>query len=154
VCDIRIEEGHEWAAKPGHVVWIGLHEPSYELLSRIQGQFGLHDLAIEDAGKAHNHPKIELYGDAIFIVARTAQLVDGRIAFGETHMGQPGFFKPHQMSPWLSPAGARTATSFYCSSPLKQTLDFAYQRAGDPLRGRCGERSLRQFRLLRRRSCS
>ena len=86
MCDIRIEEGHEWAAKPGHVVWIGLHEPSYELLSRIQGQFGLHDLAIEDAGKAHNHPKIELYGDGIFIVARTAQLVDGRIAFGETHI--------------------------------------------------------------------
>jgi hypothetical protein len=41
VRDIRIEEGHEWAAKPGHVVWIGLHEPSYELLSRIQAQFGL-----------------------------------------------------------------------------------------------------------------
>jgi magnesium transporter len=44
------------------------------------------DLAIEDAGKAHNHPKIELYGDAIFIVAGTAQLLDGRIAFGETHI--------------------------------------------------------------------
>jgi magnesium transporter len=86
VCDIRIEEAHEWAAKPGHVVWIGLHEPSYELLSRIQAQFGLHDLAIEDAGRSHNNPKIELYGDAIFIVARTAQLLDGRIAFGETHI--------------------------------------------------------------------
>ena len=86
VRDIRVEEAHEWAAKPGHVVWIGLHEPSYELLSRIQAQFGLHDLAIEDAGKSHNNPKIELYGDAIFIVARTAQLVDGRIAFGETHI--------------------------------------------------------------------
>jgi magnesium transporter len=86
VGDIRIEEAHEWAAKPGHVVWIGLHEPSYELLNRIQAQFGLHDLAIEDAGKPHNHPKIELYGDGIFIVARTAQLLDGRIAFGETHV--------------------------------------------------------------------
>ncbi len=68
------------------MVWIGLHEPSYELLSRIQAQFGLHDLAIEDAGKSHNNPKIEMYGDGIFIVARTAQLVDGRIAFGETHI--------------------------------------------------------------------
>jgi len=86
VRDIRVEEAHEWAAKPGHGVWIGLHEPSYELLSRIQAQFGLHDLAIEDAGKAHNNPKLELYGDGIFIVARTAQLVDGRIAFGETHI--------------------------------------------------------------------
>src|SRR5262245_59983027 len=75
ICDIRVEEAHEWAAKSGHVVWIGLHEPSYELLSRIQAQFGLHDLAIEDAGKSHNHPKIEMYGNGIFIVARTAQLV-------------------------------------------------------------------------------
>jgi len=86
VRDIRVEEAHEWAAKPGHVVWIGLHEPSYELLSRIQAQFGLHDLAIEDAGKAHNNPKLELYGNGIFIVARTAQLVEGRVAFGETHI--------------------------------------------------------------------
>ncbi len=38
-------------------------------------------------------------------------------------MGQPGFFKPHTTSPWLSPAGAQTATSFYCSSPLKETLE-------------------------------
>jgi magnesium transporter len=86
VRDIRIEEAHEWTTKPGHVVWIGLRDPSYDLLARIQAQFGLHDLAIEDAGKSHNHPKIELYGDALFIVARTAQLVDGRVAFGETHI--------------------------------------------------------------------
>ncbi|MGO9135703.1 MAG: patatin-like phospholipase family protein, partial [Methylovirgula sp.] len=37
-------------------------------------------------------------------------------------MGQPGFFKPHEMNPWLSPAGARAATSFYDSTPLGQTL--------------------------------
>jgi magnesium transporter len=86
ISDIRIEEAHEWTARPGHVVWIGLLDPSYELLRRVQAQFGLHDLAIEDAGKSHNHPKVELYGDALFIVARTAQLVDGRIAFGETHI--------------------------------------------------------------------
>ena len=38
-------------------------------------------------------------------------------------LGQPGFFQPHQVNPWLSPSGARTATSFYCSNPLKQTLE-------------------------------
>src|SRR5215470_12610598 len=37
-------------------------------------------------------------------------------------LGQPGFFKPHEISPWLSPAGARTATSYYDTSPLKKTL--------------------------------
>src|SRR4030095_866576 len=86
ISDIPIEEAGNWAKKPGHVVWIGLFEPSYELLSRIEAQLGLHYLAIEDAGKAHQHPKIEQYGEALFVVARTAQLVDGRIAFGETHL--------------------------------------------------------------------
>ena len=84
--DIAIEEAGEWSKRPGHVVWIGLFEPSTELLQRVQAQLGLHDLAIEDAGKAHQHPKIEQYGEALFIVARTAQMIDGRIAFGETHL--------------------------------------------------------------------
>jgi magnesium transporter len=38
------------------------------------------------AGKAHQHPKIEQYGEALFVVARTAQSIDGNIAFGETHL--------------------------------------------------------------------
>ena len=86
VADISIGEAREWSKRPGHVVWVGLHEPSYELLGRIQDQLSLHDLAIEDAGKPHQHPKLEQYGDSLFIVARTAQLVEGRIAFGETHI--------------------------------------------------------------------
>ena len=68
------------------MVWIGLLEPSLDLLRRVQGQLGLHYLAIEDAGNAHQHPKIEQYGEALFIVARTAQLINERIAFGETHL--------------------------------------------------------------------
>ncbi|MFL5155137.1 MAG: magnesium/cobalt transporter CorA [Microvirga sp.] len=86
IVDIPIEDAGAWAQKPGHVVWIGLHEPTDELLRRVQRQFGLHDLAIEDARNAHQRPKIEQYGDSLFIVARTAQMVDGRIAFGETHL--------------------------------------------------------------------
>ena len=86
VADIPVEEAGAWARRPGHVVWIGLLEPSTELLRRMQSQFGLHDLAIEDAAKAHQRPKIEQYGDMLFIVARTAQMVEGRIAFGETHL--------------------------------------------------------------------
>ncbi len=86
IADIAIEEAGMWARNPGHVVWIGLHEPSASLLARVQAQLGLHDLAIEDAGKAHQRPKLEQYGEALFIVARTAQMVEGRIAFGETHL--------------------------------------------------------------------
>jgi magnesium transporter len=86
VLDIKIEEAGEWAKKPGHVVWIGLHEPSEALLRRVQRQFGLHELAIEDALHAHQRPKIEQYGESLFVVARTAQMLEGRIAFGETHL--------------------------------------------------------------------
>jgi magnesium transporter len=86
VADIGIQEAREWASRPGHVVWIGLFEPSAELLERVRAQFDLHPLAIEDAGKAHQHPKVEQYGDALFVVARTAQMVDDAIAFGETHI--------------------------------------------------------------------
>ena len=68
------------------IVWIGLYEPSLELLARVQAQFDLHPLAIEDAGKPHQHPKLEQYGEALFIVARTAQIVNERIGFGETHI--------------------------------------------------------------------
>jgi magnesium transporter len=86
VAKIGVEEAREWSKKPGHVVWIGLLEPSAALLKRVQKQFDLHPLAIEDALKAHQNPKLEQYGDALFIVARTAQVVDGKIAFGETHL--------------------------------------------------------------------
>src|SRR3954447_18804335 len=86
VANIAISEASSWRAKPGHVVWIGLHEPDMALLGAVQQQFDLHDLAIEDANNAHQRPKIEQYGEALFVVARTAQLIDGRIAFGETHL--------------------------------------------------------------------
>jgi magnesium transporter len=84
--DIEIDQASEWAKRPGHVVWIGLFEPTFELLKRVQHQFGLHPLAVEDAEKAHQNPKIEQYEESLFIVARTAQMENRRIAFGETHL--------------------------------------------------------------------
>lgn len=86
VADIEIDQAGEWAKRAGHVVWIGLYEPSFELLERVGRQFSLHPLAVEDAAKAHQYPKLEEYEDGAFIVARTAQMVDGRVAFGETHI--------------------------------------------------------------------
>jgi len=86
VADIAIDDARDWSRKPGHVVWIGLLEPSPELLERVGAQFGLHPLALEDAAKAHQHPKVEQYGEALFVVARTAQMVGDVIGFGETHI--------------------------------------------------------------------
>jgi magnesium transporter len=86
IAEVPIEDVGEWSRKPGHVVWIGLHEPGLDLLRQVQREFNLHDLAIEDALKAHQRPKLEQYGESLFVVARTAQMLDGRIAFGETHL--------------------------------------------------------------------
>jgi len=86
VADIDVDEAGDWAQRANHMVWLGLLEPDDALLRRVQAQFHLHDLAIEDAEQAHQRPKVEQYGEALFIVARTAQLVEGRIAFGETHV--------------------------------------------------------------------
>jgi magnesium transporter len=63
-----------------------LHEPDQELLHTVQQRFGLHDLAIEDALRAHQQPKLEIYGSTLFIVVRTASLQDRKIQRGETHI--------------------------------------------------------------------
>ncbi|WP_026190800.1 magnesium/cobalt transporter CorA [Methylobacterium sp. WSM2598] len=86
IAETTVVEAGAWARKPGHIVWIGLYEPSDALLREVQAQFNLHPLAIEDAGNAHQRPKAEQYDTGLFVVARTAQLVEGRIAFGETHV--------------------------------------------------------------------
>ena len=74
------------AAQTDRFVWLGLHEPSEELLRRVQSRFGLHDLAIEDAHSAHQRPKLEVYGQSLFVVLRTAQWQAGKIQYGETHI--------------------------------------------------------------------
>lgn len=69
----------------GSFVWVGLYEPEETLLDKLQEEFGLHDLAIEDAQHAHQRPKIEAYGNSLFIAVHTSQLLDGHVRFGETH---------------------------------------------------------------------
>ena len=86
IADIELSNVHDALKEKDKFVWIGLYEPSEALLSKVQSAFNLHDLAIEDAHRAHQRPKIELYGDSIFIVLRTAQMNQERhIEFGETH---------------------------------------------------------------------
>jgi magnesium transporter len=68
----------------GEFVWIGLVEPGERELRILQNQFGLHPLAVEDALKAHQMPKADVYGEGLFVVTRTAHLENGRIGYGET----------------------------------------------------------------------
>jgi magnesium transporter len=84
--DIAIQEIGEVLKQEGTFVWLGLHEPDEALLRSIQAEFCLHELAIEDAHKAHQRPKLEEYGDSLFVVLQTAQLWEDAIHFGETHV--------------------------------------------------------------------
>ncbi|MEO7433500.1 MAG: magnesium/cobalt transporter CorA [Dokdonella sp.] len=84
--DITIEEISDVLETPDEWVWVGLHEPSEQMLEKLQEEFGLHELAVEDAHNAHQRAKIEVYGESLFIVAHTAQVVASKIAFGETHI--------------------------------------------------------------------
>jgi len=88
VADVAIEDISEVLTQHDRFVWIGLYEPDEPLLKEVQAEFGLHDLAIEDAHLAHQRPKLERYGDSLFIALRTAQPDRDRrrIAFGETHL--------------------------------------------------------------------
>lgn len=86
VSTLAISEVHEWTTHPDRFVWIGLHEPSESLLREVQQQFSLHDLAVEDALNAHQRPKLEFYGDSLFLVLHTAQRKNGVVEFGETHV--------------------------------------------------------------------
>jgi magnesium transporter len=84
--DISVDDISEVLKELDTFVWVGLHEPDSQLLLKLQEEFDLHDLAIEDAQQAHQRTKIETYGDSLFIVVQTAQLISSRIAFGETHI--------------------------------------------------------------------
>ena len=90
VGDVALNDISEVLKQPGTFVWIGLFEPDEPLLRKVQEEFGLHDLAIEDALSAHQRPKIERYENSLFVVVRTAQLVEPRTAchvqYGETHV--------------------------------------------------------------------
>jgi magnesium transporter len=57
-------------------VWVGLHEPSQQELEEVAQAFGLHPLAVEDALKAHQRPKLERYDDSLFLVLKTLWYVD------------------------------------------------------------------------------
>lgn len=86
VKDVTLEAIPEHLKRPDSFVWLGLFEPTEELMREVQKAFHLHDLAIEDAHSAHQRPKVETYGDSLFVVLQTAQKIGGKIALGETHV--------------------------------------------------------------------
>jgi magnesium transporter len=71
-----VREAMEACREPGAFTWIGLYEPTEHEFDSIRREFNLHELAVEDAIHAHQRPKLELYGDMVFIVLKTARYVD------------------------------------------------------------------------------
>jgi magnesium transporter len=83
---LALDDVSEVVGGRGHFIWIELQEPDAALLNKLGEELGLHELAVEDALSAHQRPKLEEYGDHVFIAVRTAQPNDDRIRIGETHL--------------------------------------------------------------------
>ncbi|WWQ69186.1 magnesium and cobalt transport protein CorA [Streptomyces sp. Q6] len=74
--------------KPDTVAWIGLARPTEAELKSLAAEFDLHELAVEDALEAHQRPKLERYGETLFVVLRAARYLDAseEVDFGELHV--------------------------------------------------------------------
>ncbi|MEU6665538.1 magnesium and cobalt transport protein CorA [Streptomyces sp. NPDC046727] len=74
--------------QPSGMAWIGLARPTGDELQSLAAEFGLHPLAVEDAMEAHQRPKLERYGDTLFVVLRAARYLDApeEVDFGELHV--------------------------------------------------------------------
>jgi len=81
--DIRKEDIHSYLGRPGCFVWVALKDTTAEELAEMQSQFGLHELAVEDASHGHQRPKLEEYGDSLFAVVHTVEAVGDELNVGE-----------------------------------------------------------------------
>jgi magnesium transporter len=84
IADIGEHEIHDYVSRPDTFVWVALREPDREKLDEMQRAFGLHPLAVEDARHGHQRPKIEEYGDSLFVVLQIIEFdATGRLKVGE-----------------------------------------------------------------------
>ncbi len=81
--DIPKEEISAYVKRPDCFVWVALNHPEPAELEEMREEFGLHALAVEDARHGHQRPKIEEYGDSLFVVLQTIELTDGALHAGE-----------------------------------------------------------------------
>ncbi|HTQ67680.1 MAG TPA: magnesium/cobalt transporter CorA [Solirubrobacteraceae bacterium] len=83
-----LEELSAVCREGGGIAWIGLYRPSAEEFAEVAREFGLHELAVEDAVHAHQRAKLERYGDVLFCVLRPARYLDSSetVEFGEIHV--------------------------------------------------------------------
>ncbi len=81
--DISVEEISDYVARGDCFVWVALKDADVAELDIMQTEFQLHELAVEDAHHGHQRPKIEEYGDSLFGVVKTVEMIDGELHVGE-----------------------------------------------------------------------
>ncbi len=92
IADIPVADISEYVHRPNCFVWVALFEPTLEELDEMGAEFGLHELAVEDARKGHQRPKIEEYGDSLFAVLHPAEMVKGEDGREELNIGEVDIF--------------------------------------------------------------
>jgi len=83
LADIPVEDISNWLTKTGCLIWVALRDATPAELKQMQEEFGLHPLAIEDAKHGHQRPKIEEYGDIVFVVMHLLEMDHNEILVGE-----------------------------------------------------------------------
>jgi magnesium transporter len=83
IAEIATNEIHEYLRRPKTFVWVAVQDPAAPEVEQLQKEFGLHPLAVEDAQRGHQRPKIEEYGDALFAVLHMIEPTDGQFQVGE-----------------------------------------------------------------------
>jgi len=78
--ELKLQDAFEACDNDDCFVWIGLDKPTLEELGAVQKEFGLHELAVEDAQHGHQRPKAQVYGDSVFVVLKPASYDDAREA--------------------------------------------------------------------------
>jgi magnesium transporter len=78
--ELRLGEAFDACQKDGSFVWLGLHEPTEDEFDSVRREFNLHELAVEDAIKAHQRPKLEVYDGTLFIVLKPVRYIDSEEA--------------------------------------------------------------------------
>jgi magnesium transporter len=81
--DIPVEDISDYLDRPGCFVWVALRDATDAEMAQMQEEFSLHELAVEDAARGHQRPKIEEYGDCLFTVVHTVDLEGDALATGE-----------------------------------------------------------------------
>jgi magnesium transporter len=83
LADIDKREISDYLTRPGCFVWVALRDATDEELSEMQEEFDLHPLAVEDARHGHQRPKVEEYGNMLFVVLQTVEVMTDELKAGE-----------------------------------------------------------------------